>query len=192
MGQRMSDEELLRTIGRDPETGIRQVLLGPYGAQLLGRLRKHARDRRYGNANVEDVFQRAVLRLLKPEVRAEIIAAGGGMVPYLSRWGYWRLDDLARAHAAETQRSSAPADSVDPQTPSGAARAVGAVFERLSPRDRMILRWRYADRLPNAEVGERLGIGEGAAKKAAHDARGRLRKLLEEAGIRYDRKEVSP
>lgn len=181
----MSDESLLEAIASDPENGIREVLTR-YGGHLLGRLRKHARDKRYGDAEVEDVFQRALLRLLRPEVRLEILAAGGGILPYLSRWGYWRLDDLARRQVVGAQKTSAPVDPVGSASPSVAARAVEAVFGQLSPRDRMVLRWRYNDKVSNAQVGGRLGITEGAAKKAAHDARERLRKLLEQEGIRYE------
>jgi RNA polymerase sigma factor (sigma-70 family) len=181
----VSDEELVDTIARDPEGGIREVL-DRFGSQLLGRLRKYARDKRYGDAQVEDVFQRALLRLLRPEMRAEILAAGGEILPYLSRWGYWRLDDLARRHAVGTQKTSAPLNPTAPATPSAAAQAVQAVFGRLSPRDRRILTWRYKDSLFNAEIGRRLGISEGAAKKGAHDGRERLRRLLDEAGIRYE------
>jgi RNA polymerase sigma factor (sigma-70 family) len=181
----VTDQTLLEAIAIDPERGIREVL-NRYGGQLLGRLRKYARDRRYGDADVEDVFQRALLRILIPEVRAEIRAAGGRILPWLSRWGYWRLDDLARRQAVGAQKTSAPVDPVAPATLSAAARAVQSVFDRLSPRDRMVLRWRYRESLSNAEVASQLGISEGAAKKAAHDARERLRRLLEQAGIRYE------
>jgi RNA polymerase sigma factor (sigma-70 family) len=184
-GERLSDEELLALIDADPENGIREILRA-LGGQLLGRLRRYARDRRYGDAEVEDVFQRALLRLLLPEVRTEIRAAGGGILPWLSRWGYWRLDDLARRQAVGAQKTSAPVDPAVAANPSAAARAVQGVFDQLSPRDRVVLRWRYEERVSNAEVGRRLGIGEGAAKKAGHDARERLRKLLDQSGVRYE------
>ena len=172
-------------IAGDPEGGIREVLTR-HGPKLLGRLRRHAGDRRYGNAEVEDVFQGALLRLLIPEVRTQIRAAGGEILPWLTRWGYWRLDDTARKQAAGSQKSTAPLDPVASAAPSVAAQAVRTVFDQLSPRDRMVLRWKYEDSLSNAEVGTRLSIIEGAAKKAAHDARERLRVLLEQAGVRYD------
>jgi RNA polymerase sigma factor (sigma-70 family) len=181
----MSDEELLERIGSDPESGIREVVT-QYGDRLLGRLRRYARDKRYGDAEVEDIFQRALLRLLIPEVRAEVRAAGGDILPFLSRWGYWRLDDSARRQTAGVQKTSAPVDPGAAPTSTAAAGAVQAVFGQLSPRDRMVLRWRYNDKLSNAEVGARLGVSEGAAKKGAHDARERLRKLLDQAGIRYE------
>lgn len=45
---------------------------------------------------------------------------------------------------------------------------------------------RYEERLTETEVAERLGISLAAAKKAAHDARGRLKKLMIQAGIKLD------
>ncbi len=183
----MSDEELLDRIRLDPATGLRDVM-SAIGPMLLGRLRKHARVRRYGDAEVDDVFQDALLRLLRPEARAEILRAGGEILPWLSRWGYWRLDDAARKRAAEVGRAPAPADPTpaDPPGASEAAKAVAAAVARLNPRDQSILRWRYEERASNAEIGKRLDISEGAAKKAAHDARERLRKILDDAGIRYE------
>src|SRR5437764_12494719 len=84
-GDTVSDAILLDAIARVPEGGIREVLT-LYGGQLLGRLRKHAQDRRYGDADVDDVFQRSLLRLLVPEMRTEILAAGRDLLPWLSRW----------------------------------------------------------------------------------------------------------
>lgn len=106
----MSDEELLDRIGLDPATGLRDVM-SAIGPMLLGRLRRHARVRRYGDAEVDDVFQDALLRLLRPDVRAEIRRAGGEILPWLSRWGYWRLDDAARKRAAEAARASGASGS---------------------------------------------------------------------------------
>ena len=184
----MRDEKLLDRIWLDPETGLRDVT-SAIGPMLLGRLRKHARVRRYGDAEVDDVFQDALLQLLRPEVRAEIRRrAGGEILPWLSRWGYWRLDDAARKRAAEAARAPASVDPapVDPPGASEAASVVAAAAARLSPRDQSILRWRYEERASNAEIGKRLDVSEGAAKKAAHDARERLRKILDDAGVRYE------
>jgi RNA polymerase sigma factor (sigma-70 family) len=183
----VSDEELLDRIGLDPATGLRDVM-SAIGPMLLGRLRRHARVRRYGDAEVDDVFQDALLRLLRPEVRAEIRRAGGEILPWLSRWGYWRLDDAARKRAAEAARASAPADPAPADLPgaSEAASVVTAAVARLSPRDQSILRWRYEERVSNGEIGKRLDVTEGAAKKAAHDARERLRKVLDDSGVRYE------
>lgn len=181
----MSDEELLDRIGLDPATGLRDVM-SAIGPMLLGRLRRHARVRRYGDAEVDDVFQDALLRLLRPDVRAEVRRAGGEILPWLSRWGYWRLDDAARKRVAEVGRASADPTPADPPGASEAAKAVTAAVARLNPRDQSILRWRYEERASNAEIGKRLDISEGAAKKAAHDARERLRKILDDARVGYE------
>src|SRR6266571_4852898 len=85
------------------------------------------RERRYGDAEVDDVFQDALLQLLRPEVRAEIRRrAGGEILPWLSRWGYWRLDDAARKRAAEAARAPAPVDPA-PVDPPGASEAASVV-----------------------------------------------------------------
>jgi RNA polymerase sigma factor (sigma-70 family) len=181
----VSDEELLELIERDPETGIREVMR-VHGGRLLGRLRRRAREKRYGDSGVEDIFQEALLRLVRPGTRAEVRAAGGEILPWLSRWGYWRLDDVARRETVRAQKTSAPVDPVVTMNPSAAALAVQGAFEQLRPRDRAVLRWRYGERASNAEVGRRLGINEGAAKKAGHDARERLRRLLDQAGVHYE------
>jgi len=73
-----------------------------------------------------------------------------------------------------------------PDAPIQSVLTLRNVFPLLSPRDRMILRMRYEERLTETEVAERLGISLAAAKKAAHDARGRLKKLMIQAGIKLD------
>lgn len=162
-----------------------------HGGALLGRLKAHARHRGYGNLNVEDVFQEALLRLLDPENRAQLRKAGGEILPWVSRWGYWRLDDAARKVGLpilqEADQPSAPLSG--PASP--AVNALRAVIHLLSPRDRMILRLRYEESHSNEEVASELGITEGAAKKAAHDGRERLRTLMREAGFDPDRKDVT-
>ena len=181
----LTDDQLLEAIARDPEGGTREFF-DRYGNQLLGRIRKHARERRQGESNADDIFQEAVLRLLDPDVRIEIRARGGQILPFLSRWAYWRLDDLAKAGAREARHLMEAANPDLSSTHSKAAALVGDLVHKLSPRDRMILTWRSGDRLTNGEIAKRLEISEGAAKKAAHDARRRLRELLEDEGIRFD------
>jgi len=177
----VADKHLLERIGRDPEAGIREVML-TYGAALLGRLRRRAGTLGLFDEDAEEVFQDCLLRLVDPKRRMEVIAAGGSILPYLTRLGYWRLSD--RTDAEERERSLEQGNvSHDPANPSSAARAVTTALQGLSPRDSLVLRLRYEEELGNAEVGEKLGITEGAAKKAAHDARERLRRELGRLGI---------
>jgi RNA polymerase sigma factor (sigma-70 family) len=181
----VSDEHLLEAIGRDPHAGIRDVMT-LYGPRLLGRAQRYAHDLDQAKEDAEDVTQDAVLRLLDPIRRAEVMAAGGQLLPWLSKWCRWRLLDLAKRRERELGHMPRQLDTVDTSEPSAAAETVGAVFDELTPRDRLILTWRYETNMTNAEVGEKLGISEGAAKKAAHDARERLRKLLAQRGVTFD------
>lgn len=181
----MADEQLLEAITQDPDGGIR-LFLDEYGDRLRGRLRAYARERSQGERNADDVLQEATLRLLDPDVRSEIRTHGGQVLPYLSRWAYWRLDDLAEKGAREARRFLDATNADLPHSPSLSAVLVGKLTKELSSRDQAILTWRYRERLTSREVAERLGISEGAAKKAAHDARQRLRSLLENEGVRFD------
>jgi RNA polymerase sigma factor (sigma-70 family) len=181
----MNDEDLLARVELDPETGMREAL-AQHGPALLGRLRAHARQRRYGDVNVEDVFQEALLRLIDPENRVHLRRAGGEILPWLSRWGYWRLDDAARKSGLPLS-DIAQSEAADPLASSTAVDALRSVFHLLPPRDRLILRLRYEESHSNADVAAQLALTEGAAKKAAHDARERLRLLMYEAG--FDPKE---
>lgn len=180
-----TDDDLLAAIERDPEGGITQAI-DRYGPRLRGRLHRHALLRRYGNADVDDIWQQAFLRLLDPECRAELQAAGGQILPWLSRWGYWRLDDAAARKAdalPENLTAPDPAARETAAPPSEAVVTLRQVLPLLSPRQRLVLRMRYDEGLTEREVAERLGISLAAAKKAAHDARERLRGLMIEAGV---------
>jgi RNA polymerase sigma factor (sigma-70 family) len=181
----MNDTQLLELIGADPQAGLSAVN-DRYGRTLLGRLEAHVRRRRYGNSDVEDVFQLALLRLLNPDKRRELRNAGGQILPWLTRWAYWRLDDRARERPLVLEVEPVATDPDPSPSVSEVTLAVRRVLHLLRPRDRAILRWRYEENLGNAEVASRLGITEGAAKKAAHDARERLRALLEEVGFKLE------
>jgi len=183
-----TDEDLLAAIERDPEGGLTQAI-DRYGPRLMGRLRRHAFLREYGNADVDDIWQQAFLRLLDPECRAELRAAGGQVLPWLSRWGYWRLDDAAARKAIalpENLTAPDPTESEAAGPPSAMVTTLRRVFPLLSPRQCLILRMRSDEGLEEWEVAERLGISLAAAKKAAHDARERLKELMIRAGINLE------
>ena len=56
--------------------------------------------------------------------------------------------------------------------------ALAAALATLSNRDRLVLALRFADGQTPAEFADVLGLSPGAARKALHDARRRLRVLL--------------
>jgi RNA polymerase sigma factor (sigma-70 family) len=179
-GPKVSDDTLLDRIAFDPENGIAAVY-DTYGSHLLGRLRQHARLRRYGNIDVEDVFQNAILRLLDPEERAALRAAGGQILPWLSKWGYWRLDDAARHRAGRLTETLPIPNPPMSAPPSPRAMLVHRLLPLLSPRDRLILRRHQVEGRTIEQLAEELKISKTAAKKAAHDARRRLRALMQQA-----------
>lgn len=191
----MNDLALLDEIGVDLAAGLEKVQ-DLYGGNLLGRLRRRARRNDYGDADVEDVYQDALVRLVKPSERSACRAAGGSILPWLTKWGYWRLDDAARARRRTPSYgtevpSLAPTLYLSPDgsvevDPSFAASTVQSLSGKLSPTDRQILRLRYEERLTTEQAAERLGISPAAAKKRAHDARERLRTLLVERGMRFE------
>jgi RNA polymerase sigma factor (sigma-70 family) len=191
------DRQLLEQLLVDPER-IADII-EEHGAKLLGRLHAYANNRGYGNANVEDVFQDAMVKLLDPEERAAIFAAGGCILPYLTRWGYWRLDTLWRKRdapldeqdlEAQPSRQGGPgergAELEQEQDQESAEDEIGAdvqaalerAWQRLSPRDQLLLTLRYFESYSEAELAAYLKSTPGAIKKALADARRRLRDLL--------------
>ena len=182
----MSDDELLDAVATDPDTGLRAVLAA-HGPLLLGRLQRYALDKAFGDIDVDDVFVEAVRRLVNPDERERIRRRGGGILPWLSRWGYWRLGDRNRERRSADRRASDPQLWSDISAePSRAAAQVSEVLPLLRPRDRDVLAWKYAEQLTNDEIAQRLGTTSGAAKKVAHDARRRARTLLEQRGINFE------
>jgi RNA polymerase sigma factor (sigma-70 family) len=124
-----------------------------------------------------------MLQLLDPEYRNRLRAAGGAILPYLTKWAYWRLDDLGRKRAAPLTDDLLAVTRAPRAEASGTYPDVVRALQRLSPRDRDILRWRYEDSLSNHDVATKLGISDAAAKKAAHDARERIHALLVDEGF---------
>jgi RNA polymerase sigma factor (sigma-70 family) len=190
-GDPVSDIDLLEAIGRDPQTGIGAVI-DRYGGVLLARIRSRARERGYGNLNVEDVFMESLETLVEEENRAACIARGGEIVPWLTRLAYWRLEDAARKRSREgdqpLEEGQVP-DSVcppgeEPDTGNVGASALTRAFRRalpsLSPKDQEFLRLQFNESYSSRELAERFGITEGAVRKATHDARRRLEKLIEQ------------
>lgn len=187
----MSDLHLLEEIGLDPQSGIAKVQ-DQYGAILFARFSRFAQANRHGDAEVEDVYQDALIRLIDPEERSACRAAGGSILPWLTKWGYWRLSDRARERrrligdGKKEPLEGRPPEHAEEVDPSEAARMLGEVVGRMSPKNQDLLRMHYEERLTHKEIAARLDISGGAAKKRLHDARNRVARLLDEQGIRFD------
>lgn len=190
-GTWLSDLHLLDEIGLDPQSGIAKVQ-DQYGATLYARLKRRAEAGKQGDAEVDDVYQDALIRLIDLVERAACRSAGGSILPWLTKWGYWQLSDRTRERRrligdgkTEPVEGRAPerAEEVDP---SEAARVLSEVLGGMSPKDQDLLRMHYEERLTYREIAQRLDIREGAAKKRLHDARNRVARLLDERGIRFE------
>lgn len=64
-GTWLSDLHLLDEIGLDPQSGIAKVQ-DQYGATLYARLKRRAEAWKQGDAEVDDVYQDALIRLIDP------------------------------------------------------------------------------------------------------------------------------
>ena len=60
--------------------------------------------------------------------------------------------------------------------------AIGRAFDRLRPKDRMILVLHHVEERPVAEIARSLGIPVGTAKSRLHAARTALERALEAEG----------
>lgn len=176
-----SDEVMLEIIARDPREGIRLVM-DAYGQQLHGRLRRRAATCRFGDAHVDDVFQEALISLIEPGAREALLESGGAILPWLTRRGYWRLQDAYRRDLRSLEAQALDASVDNNYSPSEMELAVEGLLMEMSPRDERILRQHYGEGLTYAQVAEASSISPAAAKKAIHDAKARLRRRLEDAG----------
>jgi RNA polymerase sigma-70 factor (ECF subfamily) len=102
---------------------------------------------------------------------------------------------MARRHRVRLREVSVtPADHGDETTQPGPAHgplartemdefvdsdAIGRAFDRLRPKDRMILVLRHVEERPVAEIARSLGIPVGTAKWRLHAARRALEKAME-------------
>lgn len=183
-----TDASLLGLIARDPQSGIRMVL-ETHGSALLGRLHRYAEP--YGahvRADVKNILFEVVESLLEPAVRAACLARGGRILPWLSKLGKWRVTDAAREWGDEERLDSFDAEMAAPEPPGAVApsllvKGLYQILRQLSPRDQLILHLQFNESASMENIAVYLGISEDAAKKAAFDARRRLRLGMEAAGI---------
>jgi RNA polymerase sigma factor (sigma-70 family) len=185
----MDDRDLIEAIGRDPQTGIEAVMTR-YGEILLGRITRRAEQSGHGNAYADDVFMESLESLVEPENRAACLAAGGAILPWLTKLAYWRLQDAAKKAlragigvlAEEEfidQTTEAPWELTDEEAEDDdLAPALDRAFPKLSPKDQEFLHLQFNESYSSKELAESFGISEGAVRKATFDARRRLEKLM--------------
>jgi RNA polymerase sigma-70 factor (ECF subfamily) len=109
-----------------------------------------------------------------------------------------RLDELRRryrlpAAASEDEIERIATAEADPSQHSEAREQklkIEQAFEQLSPGQRAVIELHRGQNLPFAEIGEILGINEGAARLRAFRAYERLRELI--GDDRSDRSQGGP
>lgn len=128
--------------------------------------------RMVGPADRDDVVQESLTRAWR---RWETFDPGRGTA---RSWLLAIVADRARRH---NRRRFRPVFAAAPdQAQTAGDGDVLAVVARLSRRQRMAVELHYFLDLPVAEVAEVMGCSEGTVKSTLHDARIRLRQLLEE------------
>ena len=128
--------------------------------------------RMVGLSDRDDVVQESLTRAWR---RWETFDPNRGLP---RTWLLAIVADRARRH---NRRRLRPVFSATPsQTDSGGDCDVLAAVQRLPRRQRMAVELHYLVDLPVSEVSELMGCSEGTIKSTLHDARHRLRQLLEE------------
>lgn len=75
-------------------------------------------------------------------------------------------------------------EAQQPPEPSHAAELLYTLLEQLPPKDRLVLTLMYFEQLSIKEISGRTGWSASLVKVQAHRARKKLKKLLEQAGIK--------
>jgi RNA polymerase sigma-70 factor (ECF subfamily) len=161
-------------------------LVSRYQDEIARYMWRFTRDRRACEELVQDTFVEAYFSLKSFRGRSPF---SHWLKKIATRTGYrfWKTqaradratglagqDDLARL--AQTPPSDLP--------PSEAAELVQYLFARLRPRDRLVLTLMYLDEMPVAAIADLTGWSRTLVKVQVHRARTRLKKLMEEMGIR--------
>jgi RNA polymerase sigma-70 factor (ECF subfamily) len=151
---------------------------------LAKRMRRFARTVGDVDELVHETFVQAYLSLHTYSERApfehwlQSIATRVG-------YAYWKRRDRAKkiAHLEESNEIAATAA---PPSPEEASATLHAVLEKLSPRDRMIITLLHLEERTVAEAAEHTGWSQTMVKVQAFRARGRLKKLLQQARLSED------
>jgi len=154
-------------------------------ARILWRF---SRDRRVHEELVQDVFVESYLSLGRYRGTAPF---EHWLTRIATRVGYRYWKEKARRRKTEPLDLQAwdkatEADSVAQSLePDQAAELLHRVFERLAPRDRLVLTLRYLDQCDVVETARRTGWTKTMVKVQTLRARNRLRKLLEQVGTEW-------
>jgi RNA polymerase sigma-70 factor (ECF subfamily) len=183
----MSDAEDVRLAGRGDGDAYRRLVERHQGhvARLLWRF---DRDRRVHEELVQDVFVEAYLSMGQYRGKAPF---EHWLTRIATRVGYRYWKEKARRRRTATfdlqewEQATGGDGTVPTLEPEEAAQLLHRVFERLAPRDRLVLTLRYLEQCDVIETAERTGWSKTMVKVQTMRARNRLRKLLEQSGMEW-------
>jgi RNA polymerase sigma-B factor len=183
---------LVKAVDRFDAT--REVMFSSYAVPtILGELKRHFRDRTW-SVRVPRDLQELALRVDQTLTRlsvgrrraptvSEISTAMGvseeQVLDAMEAMGAYRASSLDAPRSIRDEETESVAESLgfDDSGYEGAeARAtLGPLLSRISERERVVLRLRFAEDLTQAEIGERIGVSQMQVSRLIRQALTRLR-----------------
>jgi RNA polymerase sigma-B factor len=183
---------LVKAVDRFDST--REVMFSSYAVPtILGELKRHFRDRTW-SVRVPRDLQELALRVDQTFTR---LSAGGRRAPTVNEisramgvseeqvldameaMGAYRASSLDAPRSIRDEETESVAESLgfeDTGYERAEARAALApLLARVSERERIVLRLRFAEDLTQAEIGERIGVSQMQVSRLIRQALARLR-----------------
>jgi RNA polymerase sigma-B factor len=172
----------------------REVMFSSYAVPtILGELKRHFRDRTWSvrvprdlqelALRVDQAFTRLSTGRRRAPTVSEISAAVGvseeQVLDAMEAMGAYRASSLDAPRSARDEETETVAESlgsIDSGYERAEARAaLEPLFSRISERERIVLRLRFAEDLTQAEIGERIGVSQMQVSRLIRQALTRLR-----------------
>ncbi len=178
----------------------REVAFSSYAVPtIVGELKRHFRDRTWSLRVPRELQEmvlrtdRAVARLAVdlrrqptvPEIAAELASSEEHVLEALAAAGAYRAGSLdAPRGGSDSEDEHSLADSLGVEEDgfdSAETRAtLQPLLARVSKRERLVLRLRFAEDLTQAEIGERIGVSQMQVSRMIRQALARLRAASDE------------
>jgi RNA polymerase sigma-B factor len=172
----------------------RQVMFSSYAVPtILGELKRHFRDRTWSvrvprdlqelALRVDQAFTRLSTGRRRAPTVSEISTVLGvseeQVLDAMEAMGAYRASSLDAPRSTRDEETDTVAESLG-STDSGYERAearaaLEPLFSRISERERIVLRLRFAEDLTQAEIGERIGVSQMQVSRLIRQALTRLR-----------------